>query len=308
MTLNEFEPFINLLDILVESFSTECQPSQESLTKILAKPYSFLVSASLIRNSFSYAKAVMTLIKTGGAEATAPLYRSIYEILLEIKNLLEHGNSEENSAKFVINSALDVEEFIGNSRFKFEEIFSWVKEVIKFNQDNYPDIYSQIEKQRKKKNFNWSNESRSKVERKVFDQKSSLYKVMSWEAHSLLTPVNPNNLKLIKDGEFCLLKFGSYDPTLTDAGFIAFLVTGILIQTIETFQASFGCDVLDIKEVGRIREQISEIAYKELIELLPHLKEGEAVDIFVGLMKKMPLSERQYVMEIIERDLADREQ
>jgi hypothetical protein len=41
---------------------------------------------------------------------------------------------------------------------------------------------------------------------------------------------------------------------------------------------------------------------------LPHLKEGEAVDIFVGLMKKMPLSERRYVMEIIERDLADREQ
>jgi hypothetical protein len=257
----------------------------------------------------SYAKAIGTLIKAGGAEATAPLYRSVYEILLEMKNLLEHGNSEENSAKFIINSALDVEEFIEDSEiFKTEELISHIKEVIRFNQNIYPSICSQIKNQRKKRNFNWSGESRSKVERKVYGSKDSAYKIMSWEAHSLLAPLKLNDIKLIKDEKFYLLKFGSYDPILTDAGFIAFLVAGILIQIIETFQASFGHDVLDNKKVGSVREKMSEIANKELIDFLPYLKEEKIVDVFVSLMKTLPVTKRRYVMALIEKDLADRDQ
>jgi len=87
MNLKQYEPFIEILSSLSKRNNFVFGPNPDSLEEITEKPHSYIVVNSLIRNAMSYAKAIESLIKVGGAEATFPLLRSIYEIQLEIENL-----------------------------------------------------------------------------------------------------------------------------------------------------------------------------------------------------------------------------
>jgi len=180
MNLKQYEPFIEILSSLSKRNNFVFGPNPDSLEEITEKPHSYIVVNSLIRNAMSYAKAIESLIKVGGAEATFPLLRSIYEIQLEIENLLRYGKPEENAAKFTINAALDIESHLEEqSDYEFEKILSSVKQVIESQKVSSPKAFEKIKEQRRKRQFNWSGESRSKTERKIFKRELSLYKLMS---------------------------------------------------------------------------------------------------------------------------------
>jgi len=244
MNLKQYEPFIEILSSLSKRNNFVFGPNPDSLDEITEKPHSYIVVNSLIRNAMSYAKAIESLIKVGGAEATFPLLRSIYEIQLEIENLLRYGKPEENAAKFTINAALDIESHLEEqSDYEFEKILSSVKQVIESQKVSSPKAFEKIKEQRRKRQFNWSGESRSKTERNIFKRELSLYKLMSWEAHSSLASLS--NFRIVKCEDFARLEFDSFDPILFDPGLVAFLTVGILFRIFDAYAVVFPQSCLD---------------------------------------------------------------
>jgi hypothetical protein len=259
----DYETFIHILGLLVDGDITY-KATLEDVKRISEKPETHRVLSCLVSNAVTYSKAVRELVKLGGAEAVAPLYRAVYEILLDVKQIVEDGDPEKNSLKFLINSAFEIKDShkdLNTEKFYFEHLEK-AEDLLKRVQEKHPQIYSQIESQRNKRIFNWSGKSRRQVEKDLFGRTTSLspYKMMSWEAHSVTSPLL--NYKFIGEGDMTRFEFGSDDPFLTHAGPLCFLVTCILIEIFGAYELAFGHNPWCQEEISDIRAAVSKIRHK----------------------------------------------
>lgn len=259
----DYKTFIYILGLLVDGDMTY-HATPEDVKRISEKPVTYRVISCLLRSAVSYSKAVKDLVKMGGAEATAPLYRAVYEILLDVKQIVKDGDPEENSLKFLVNSALEIKD--GHKDQNIEEFYfkdlERAEDFLKRVQEEHPQIYFQIENQRNKRIFNWSGKSRRQVERDLFGRMTSLslYKIMSWEAHSVTSPLF--NYKFIDGGDVTRIEFGSYDPLLTDGGAVCFLTTCFLIQIFGAYESTFGHNAWCQEEISDICTVVLEVIEK----------------------------------------------
>ncbi|PSR18805.1 hypothetical protein C8255_05410 [filamentous cyanobacterium CCP3] len=259
----DYKPFIYILGLLVNGDVTY-KATLEDVKRISKKPETHRVLSCLVSNAVTYSKAVRELVTLGGTEAVAPLYRAVYEILLDVKQIVEDGDPEENSLKFLTNSAFEIKdshEDLNTEEFYFEHLEK-ADALLKRIKEKYPHIYFQIESQRNKRIFNWSSKSRKQVEKDLFGSTTSLspYKMMSWEAHSVTSPLL--NYKFIDEEDITRIEFGSDDPFLTHGGPLCFLVTCILIEIFGAYESAFGHNPWCQEEISDIRATVSKIRHK----------------------------------------------
>lgn len=227
MDIKDFESEQHRFAWLVQHI-TEISSSLKGPQKSVEELESLVVLTSFIRLGLSYAKAIVTLLQEEQAEATPPLHRSLYELWVELSFLLRSGNPEQNAAKFSINTILELEDFVEQRKSGFDDdAITGIQRTISSYEASHPEIMDAIREQRKRKRFHWSGMSRSRMEREVAGHNTSLYKLMSWEAHVVLSPMR--DLEIVMEEESsATLRFEPRNTPMVDAEFIAYSAGGIL--------------------------------------------------------------------------------
>jgi hypothetical protein len=227
MNIADFESEQHRFAWLVQHI-TEISSSLKGSQKSVEELESLVVVTSFIRLGLSYAKAIVTLLQEEQAEATPPLHRSLYELWVELSFLLRSDNPEQNAARFSINTILELEDFIEQRRSDFsDDAIAGIQRTISSYEASHPEIMDAIREQRRRRRFHWSGMSRSRMEREVAGNDTSLYKVMSWEAHVVLSPMRDLEI-VMEEGNSATLKFEPRNTPMVDAEFIAYSAGGIL--------------------------------------------------------------------------------
>ena len=227
MDVKDFESEQHRFDWLVEhltELSSGLKASQKSVDNLEA----LVVATSFVRLGLSYAKGINTLLRLEQAEATPPLHRALYELWVELSFLLRAGEVEENAAKFSINATLELEDFIEErKRYFTEEAIVGIRRTIASHEMSHPEVVALIREQRQRRRYHWSGMSRSRMERQVAGYDTQIYKVMSWEAHVVLSPIRDLEI-LVKDESSATLSFRPQDTPMVNPEFVAHLAGGTL--------------------------------------------------------------------------------
>jgi hypothetical protein len=227
---------------------TEVSSTLKSSRKSVENLESFVVATSFIRLGLSYAKALVTLIKEEQAEATPPLHRSIYELWIELSFLFRSGNPEENAARFSINTVLEMEDFIEQRKSDVgDEAIAGIQRTISSYEVSHPEIMDAIREQRRRRHFHWSGISRSRMEREVAGHDTSIYKVMSWEAHVVLSPMRDLEM-VMGEGNSVTLKFEPCNTPMVDPEFIAYSAGGILFFMWNEYAKYFELPLVELRD------------------------------------------------------------
>lgn len=226
---------------------TEISSSLKCSQKYVEKPESLVVVTSFMRVGLSYAKGIVALLQEEQAEATPPLHRSLYEVWVELKFLLRSGDPEENAARFSINTVLEMEDFIEQRKSDVSDsAIAGLQRTISSYEASHPEIMDAIREQRRRRRFHWSGMSRSRMEREVAGHDTSLYKVMSWEAHVVLSPMR--DLEIVtEEGNSATLKFKPRNTPMVDPEFIAYSAGGILFFMWNEYAKHFELPLVQLK-------------------------------------------------------------
>jgi hypothetical protein len=175
------------------------------------KAYTLLAATSFIRLMTSYAEGINILLKSEEIEAIAPVRRAIYELWLDLRYLLRSQCPEEFAKKIQINTLFELQAWL-DTRDKHElaSVIESTKHAIKMFSDEFPGLVKEVEQQRATHRFHWSGLSRTAIERKI-DPESTLYKVLSWEAHAIMTVPRDHSISQTNDGTTTL----SFGPKIT---------------------------------------------------------------------------------------------
>lgn len=247
MDVKNFESEQHRFDWLVQHL-TEISSSLKSSQKSVEKLEAFVVATSFMKLGLSYAKDINTLLQSEQAEATPPLHRSLYELWVELSFLLRSGDAGENSARFSINTILEMEDFIEQRKSYFtEEAITGIQRTITSYQISHPEIMASIREQRGRRRYHWSGISRSRIESEVAGRDTSIYKVMSWEAHVVLSPMR--DIKVVMHNEnSATLRFESRDTPLIDSEFVSYSAGGILFFMWNEYVKYFDLPPVQIKD------------------------------------------------------------
>lgn len=227
---------------------TEISSSLKGSQKSVEDLESFVIVTSFIRLGLSYAKAIVTLLQEAQAEATPPLHRSLYELWVELRFLLRSGNPEQNAARFSINTMLELEDFIEQRKPDFDDdAIAEIQSTISSYEASHPEITEAIREQRRRRRFHWSGMSRSRMEREVAGHDTSLYKVMSWEAHVVLSPMRDVEI-VMEAGNSATLTFEPRNTPMVDAEFIAYSAGGILFLMWNEYAKHFELPQIQLRD------------------------------------------------------------
>jgi Family of unknown function (DUF5677) len=148
-----------------------------------------IVCTSLLRLALSHGRAVNLLLHEEFTESVAPLERAIYEIWTDFRYLVRTGNRVENARRLMINSTFEFTDYVLQHRRSFspEAVRACLRGLRSYKND-YPELYTAVQTQRRVKRFHWSGISRSAIIRQLTPG-SIYYRSLSWEAHVVLSPI-----------------------------------------------------------------------------------------------------------------------
>lgn len=227
MDIKDFESEQHRFNWLVEHL-TELSSELKTSPKSVDELHGLVVTTSFVNLGLSYAKGINTLLQLEQAEATPPLHRALYELWVELSFLLRSGDAGENAAKFSINTVLELENFIEEHKKHFtEEAIAGIKRTIAHYEMSHPEAMALIRRQRQRRQYHWSGMSRSRMERQMAGYDTQIYKVMSWEAHVVMSPIRDIEI-LMKDECSASFSFQPQNNLMVDPEFVAYSVGGIL--------------------------------------------------------------------------------
>lgn len=227
MGIKDFESEQHRFNWLVEHL-TELSSELKTSPKSVDELDGLVVTTSFVNLALSYAKGINTLLQLEQAEATPPLHRALYELWVELSFLLRSGDTRENAAKFSINAVLELENFIEERKKYFtEEAIAGIRRTIASYEMSHPEAMALIRGQRQRRQYHWSGMSRSRMERQVAGYETQIYKVMSWEAHVVMSPIRDIEI-LMRDEGSATLSFQSQDNLMVEPEFVAYSAGGIL--------------------------------------------------------------------------------
>lgn len=163
-------------------------------------------TTTMVRIGLSYARGVNSLLRVTQVDATPPLQRSLYELWVEFRFLLRHGDAVKNANKFSFCAMLELVDFAKGRENLFDSsaLESMTKGITSFEARN-PEVVQVVREQRKKRQHHWSGMSRSHMERKVGVSGISVYKMLSWEAHAVLIPIR--DISVVRNASEIIIDF-----------------------------------------------------------------------------------------------------
>lgn len=152
---------------------------------------SFVAISAVVRQGLQFGKAVEILLINLLPDTCGPLVRALDEVLTDVQYALHHGSRIENVRKMRIAATLELD-YHRRSRNLDETEPSPTVELMRAQ---YPDLVAQVQAKRRKNQSHWSGLSRTKlVEAVAGDAGKNTYRILSWEAHSVMPPIRDVSL------------------------------------------------------------------------------------------------------------------
>jgi hypothetical protein len=204
-----------------------------------------LVSTSMLDSALQLTKAIFVLIANDLHLASGPTERALWELSNSFRYLLR-GDARRNSLKVLINASLEVSDFWAKRPEKLDaDAAARMSRSIESYSAKFPDIYAEVEAQRKRRKYHWSGLSHSAIEREIAPG-SAVYQGLSWEAHAVLAPIRDVAWKL--EGERASMSFGRSDDVMANAGRVAWTAGGILFQLWNEYAKWWNLEQLRVPE------------------------------------------------------------
>jgi hypothetical protein len=146
----------------------------------------FVVTSAWLNAALTQAKAILLLITKGLPEAVGPAQRALYELWIDWRFLLRHGDRAFNAAKVRMNAMLEALDSFEKRPDTLEpsELAESKLRLQEF-EARYPHASVEVRAQRRKRRYHWSGMSRSEMERTLGDS-AFVYQYLSWEAHGVM--------------------------------------------------------------------------------------------------------------------------
>jgi hypothetical protein len=153
----------------------------------------FLIQASLslFNIGMEQTKAVAICSKEGYASAARTCLRALMELTLDVRLMLEYGNSHENAVRFLCLGSLELKKMLQKDSSDNIEFIKSIDKDLKEYRELFPIAITEIEN-----NFSsnihkhWSGLSYkqrlSKIKGGTFDGLNTVYGILSWDAHGRL--------------------------------------------------------------------------------------------------------------------------
>ncbi len=149
----------------------------------------FVVAGSWLDAGLNQAKAILLLLTQDLSAAVGPLQRALWELWIEWRYFLKHGDRALNAAKVMLNARLEALEFLEARPGKLDPATAkrLRREIGEFELQ-HPHASARIREQRRTRKYHWSGISRSEMERALAHD-STIYRVLSWDAHAVMGPI-----------------------------------------------------------------------------------------------------------------------
>lgn len=211
--------------------------SDNQKTKLL-----LFASCSLVRLARDISQGILTLLESANNESALMLERNLYELWCEFRCLI--NNSEKGAAKMYLNSIIEVQEFyIDNQEFSNSNYSIKLNGLMQFLESEYPEQKGEVLRQRKDFKFHWSGMNQTKMVKSVASDDTTIYKFLSWETHSTLTPLN--DILKIKDDNFTV--GDKSNRFIVQPEGIANRTTNYLLFLFNEFAETFELEEIDLK-------------------------------------------------------------
>ncbi|HMD86176.1 MAG TPA: DUF5677 domain-containing protein [Terriglobia bacterium] len=193
-----FDSEIHRLDWLIQQIEEEVRGSNEpKVAPDLMEV--FVVTSTWLNAALTQAKAILMLITRGLPQAIGPAQRALYELWIEWRFLLRHGDRAFNAAKVRMNAMLEaLDPFEKQPDTLDPSELAEAKLRLQELEAQYPRVSVEVRAQRGKRKFHWSGMSRSEMERTLGGSVFA-YQFLSWDAHGVMGTIRDVSIE-VKDG------------------------------------------------------------------------------------------------------------
>jgi len=159
----------------------------------------FVVTSAWLNAALTQAKAILLLITKGLPEAVGPAQRALYELWIDWRFLLRHGDRAFNAAKVRMNAMLEALDSFEKRPDTLEpsELAESKLRLQEF-EARYPHASVEVRAQRGKRKYHWSGMSRSEMER-TLGGSVFVYQFLSWHAHGVMGTIRDLSFE-VNDG------------------------------------------------------------------------------------------------------------
>ncbi len=192
-----------------------------------------LVTTSWLETSTRYGEAIRVLLAEDHVGAVGPLERALWEMWINWKFLLNHSSDRDRAAAKVFLIARI--EGIDFSKKHEADVRKTTLDSLQTELDGlarlYPEAYSEVVQQRKKKLRTWSGISYSKMEKQVARQ-PVVYTLLSWDTHGTIGTFR--DVRIRREGEDAIITFARRaDDPMANPARVAYLATEVLYDMFE---------------------------------------------------------------------------
>jgi hypothetical protein len=197
----------------------------------------FVVTSTWLNAALTQAKAILLLIAQGLPQAIGPAQRALWELWIEWRFLLRHGDRALNAAKVRMNAMLEaLDPFEKQPDTLDPSELAEAKLRLQEFEARYPDVSREVRAQRGKRKYHWSGMSRSEMERTLGGSVFA-YRFLSWDAHGLMGTIRDVSFE-VKDG-VAHFRFGRQESE-SSVNLCAWMNGGVLYYIYNDFAHLWG--------------------------------------------------------------------
>jgi hypothetical protein len=197
----------------------------------------FVVTSTWLNAALTQAKAILLLITQGLPQAIGPAQRALWELWIEWRFLLRHGDRARNAAKVRMNAMLEaLDPFEKQLDTLDPSELAEAKLRLQEFEARYPQVSVEVRAQRGKRQFHWSGMSRSKMEQ-ILGGSVFAYQFLSWDAHAVMGTIRDVTFE-VKDG-VAHFRFGRQE-TESSVNLCAWMNSGVLYYIYNDFAHLWG--------------------------------------------------------------------
>jgi hypothetical protein len=197
----------------------------------------FVVTSTWLNTALAESKAILLLVMQGLAEAVGPLQRALWELWIEWRYCLRHGDRSLNAAKVILNAMLEaLEPFEGQAGVFEASVLARLKGSAQEFEAQHARAAVELRAQRQKRRYHWSGLSRSEMER-TLGGNPLIYRMLSWDAHAVVSVIRDASFELTDT--VARFHFGR-EASQSDANWLAFANGGVLFYIYNDFAQLWG--------------------------------------------------------------------
>jgi hypothetical protein len=207
-----------------------------------------LVTTSMVESALQYTKAILSLIENSLFLAAGPTERALWEIWNDFRYLLRTPEPQSQALKVLINASLEVSDFVAKHLpAASPSAEAGLERTLASYQTQDPKLFAEVRAQRQKRRFHWSGKSASAIAREVSFE-TSLYKVLSWDTHTVLAPIRDIQVQRTRRG-FTIV-FSRREDVFANQDRLAWAAGGVLFNMWNEYASRWKIDMISLPKAA----------------------------------------------------------